>query len=50
MAKYQISVVMLWIWLKFWLMMPIGVKYNLTKFESENQRWRPRTEIASGGP
>ena len=33
MGKNQNSVVVLWIWLKFWSMIPIGVKYNHTKFE-----------------
>ena len=50
MGKIQISVVVLWIWLKFWCMIPMGVKYNHTKFEAETQRWRPGTGFASGGP
>ena len=50
MGKNQNSVVVLWIWLKFWCMIPMGVKYNHTKFEQETRRWRPATEFASGGP
>ena len=50
MGKNQNSVVVLWIWLKFWCMIPMGVKYNHTKFEQETQRWRPGTGFASGGP
>ena len=50
MAKNQNSVVVLCIWLKFWCMIPMGVKYNHTKFEQETQRWRPGTGFASGGP
>ena len=49
MGKNQNSVVVLWIWLKFWWMIPMGVKYNHTKFEQETQRWRPGTGFASGG-
>ena len=50
MAKNQNSVVVLRIWLKFWWMIPMGVRDNHTKFEQETQRWRPRTVVASGGP
>ena len=50
MAKNQTSVVVLQIWLKIWWMIPMGVKYNHTKFEQDTQRWRPGTGIASGGP
>ena len=50
MGKNQISVVVLWIWLKFWWMIPLGVKYNHTKLEQETQRWRLGTGFASGGP
>ena len=50
MGKNQISVVVLEIRLKFWWMIPMGVKYNHTKFEQETQRWRPGTGFASGGP
>ena len=50
MAKNQISVVVLQIQVKFWCMIPMGVKYNHTKFEQETQRWRPRTGFASGRP
>ena len=50
MGKNQNSVVALWIWLKFWCMIPMGVRDNHTKFEQETQRWRPGTAVASGGP
>ena len=50
MAKNQNSVVVLQIWVKFWWMIPMDVKYNHTKFEQETQRWRPGTGFASGGP
>ena len=50
MGKNQNSVVVLRIRLKFWWMIPMGVKYNHTKFEQETQRWRPGTGFASGGP
>ena len=50
MGRNQNSVVVLWIWLKFWCMIPMGVKYNHTKFEQETQRWRVGTGFASGGP
>ena len=50
MGKSQISVVVFWIWLKFWCMIPIGVKYNHTNFERETRRWRPGTGFASGRP
>ena len=36
MGKNQNSVVVLWIWLKFWWMIPMGVKYNHTKFERDS--------------
>ena len=41
MGKNQNSVVVLQIGVKFWCMIPMGVKYNHTKFEQETQRWRP---------
>ena len=50
MGKNQNSVVVLRIRLKFWWMIPMGVKYNHTEFEQETQRWRPGTGFASGGP
>ena len=50
MGKNQTSVVVLCIWLKFWCMRPMGVKYNQTKFEQETRRWRLGTGVASGGP
>ena len=48
MGKNQNSVAVLWIWLEFWWMIPMGVKYNHTKFEQETQR--PGTGFTSGGP
>ena len=45
MGKNQNSVVVLHIRLKFWWMIPMGVKYNHTKLEQETQRWRPGTGI-----
>ena len=39
MAKNQISVVVLQIRVKLWWMIPMGVKYNHTKFEQETPRW-----------
>ena len=50
MAKNQNSIVVLQIQVKFWWMIPMGVKYNHTKFEQRTQRWRPGTGFASGGP
>ena len=50
MGKNQNSVVVLQIQVKFWWMIPMGVKYNHTKFEQETQRWRPGTGFASGRP
>ena len=50
MGKNQNSVVVFRIWLKFRGMIPMGVKYNHTKFEQEVQWWRPGTGFASGGP
>ena len=50
MGKNQMSVVVLQIRVKFWCMIPMGVKYKHTKFEAETQRWRPGTGFASGGP
>ena len=49
MGKNQNSVVVLWIWLKFWWMIPMGVRDNHTKFEQKTERWRPGTGVASGG-
>ena len=49
MAKNQNSVAVLQIRVKFWWTIPMGVKYNHTKFEQETQRWRPETGFASGG-
>ena len=50
MGKNQKSVVVLRIPVKFWWMMPMGVRDNHTKYELETQRWRPGTAVASGGP
>ena len=36
MGKNQNSVVALWILLKLWCMIPMGMKYNHTKFEQES--------------
>ena len=44
--KNQNPVVVICIWLKFWCMIPMGVKCNHTKFEQESQRWRPGTGFA----
>ena len=40
MGKNQKSVVVLQLRMKFWWMIPMGVKYNHRKFEQETQRWR----------
>ena len=50
MGKNQTSVVVLQIRVNLWCMIPMGVKYNYTKFEQETRRWRPGTGFASGGP
>ena len=50
MGKNLNFVVVLQIRLKFWWMIPMGVKYNHTEFEQETQRWRPGTGFTSGGP
>ena len=50
MGKNQNSVVVLQIRMNFWWMIPMGVKYNHTKFEQETRRWRPRTGFPSHGP
>ena len=44
------SVAVLGIWLKFWRMMPMGVKDNHTKNEQETQQWRSAMGVASGRP
>ena len=49
MGKNQKSVMVFQIRVKFWWMIPMGVKYNHTKFAQETQRWRPGTGFASGG-
>ena len=50
MGKNQNAIVMLRIWLKFWWMIPMGVRDNHTKFEQETKRWRPGTVVAGGRP
>ena len=50
MGGNQLSVVGLHIPVKFWCMIPMGVKYNHTKFGREIKRWRPGTGFVSGGP
>ena len=50
MGKNQNSVVVLQIQVKFWCMIPMGVKYNHAKFEQETEWWRPGTGFTSGGP
>ena len=50
MGKNHNSVMVLWILVKFWWMIPMGVKYNHTKFEQKTQRWRPGTGFPSGRP
>ena len=50
MGKDQNSALVLWIRVKFWWMIPMGVKYNHKNFEQETQRWRPATGFAGGGP
>ena len=48
MGKNQNYVMVLWIQLKFWWMIPMVVKYNHTKVEQETQRRRPGMGFASG--
>ena len=50
MDKKDNSVMVLQIWLEFWWMIPMGVKYNHTKFGQETQWWQPGTGVASGKP
>ena len=50
MGKNLTSAVVLHIPVKFRWMIPMGVKYNHTKFEQETQQWRPGTGFASGRP
>ena len=50
MGINQTSVVVLWIWLKFWWMIPMGVRDNHTNVERETPRWRPGIVVASAGP
>ena len=45
MDKNQNSVVGVQIRVKFWWMIPMGVKYNHTKFEQGTQRWRPERDL-----
>ena len=48
MSKNQNSVVVLWIWLKFWCMIPMGVKYNHTRFEEklDGDDWQRDSQVA----
>ena len=48
MGKHHSSVVVLRIRPKFWWMLPMGVRDNHTK--QETQRWRPGTGVASARP
>ena len=50
MGQNHNSVVVLQIPLKFWWLIPLGVKYNHTKFEPETRWWRPEKGFASSGP
>ena len=50
MGKENNSVVVLWIWLSFCRMVPMGVTNNHTKCEQETQWWRPETGVANGQP
>ena len=50
MGKNQTSAVVLRIWLKFWWMIPMGVRDNHTEFQRETQQWRRGTAHAGGGP
>ena len=50
MGKNHSSVVVFRIRLKFWWMLPMGVRDNHTKYEPETQRWWPGTRVASAGP
>ena len=50
MGENQNSVVVLWIWLKFWWMIPMVVKYNHTTFERQTQRRQPGMGFARDGP
>ena len=50
MGKNQNSIVVLRIRVKFWWMIPMGVRDNHTKYEPETQRWRLGTGVASGEP
>ena len=42
MGKNQNSVVVLWIWLKFWCMIPMGVKYTQSLSEKLDSGDRQR--------
>ena len=50
MGKNQTSVVVLHILLKFWWMIPSGMRDTHTKFERETQWWRPGMGVAGGRP
>ena len=49
-AKHHNSIVVLWIRLNFWWMIPMGVKNHHTKYEPKTQRRWPGTHVASGRP
>ena len=48
MGKNQNSVVVLRNRVEFWWTIPMGVKYNHTKFEQETQQWRQGAGFACG--
>ena len=50
MGKNHHPIVVLRIRVRFWWMIPMGVKDNHTNFEPKTQRWRPVTGVASGQP
>ena len=50
MGNNRNSIPVLQIQLKFWWMIPIGVKHNHTTIEQETQWWRPGMGVTSGRP
>ena len=50
MDQNQNSVVVLGILVKFWWMIPMGVRDNHGKFGQETQPWRVGTGVAGGRP
>ena len=50
MVKNQKSVVLLQIWLIFFWMIPVGMRYSHTKLEQETQWCRRQPGLKSGGP